>query len=169
MAPIADTLTHADVEKIMRLVETLHRSKLQFVRIEAEGLEISISKDGSATAYVAAPLFASKCEDPEPPPGLSIPSPSVGVFRSPPPKTGQVLHVGSVIDATSVLGYIQILDDMNAVTAGVAGKIVEACVRDGDFVEFGQPLCRVIPVTGSAGLLPASHQGIGIDEDECSE
>jgi biotin carboxyl carrier protein len=168
LAPIADTLTHADVEKIMRLVETLHRSKLQFVRIEAEGLEISISKDGSATAYVAAPLFASKCEDPEPPPRVPIPSPSVGVFRSPPANTGQVPHVGSVIDATSVLGYIQVLDDMNDVTAGVPGKIVEACVRDGDFVEFGQPLYRIIPVTGSQLVLPGSRR-IGIDEDECGE
>ena len=75
-------------------------------------------------------------------PGLVIASPHVGVFRS---AAAKGLEVGSLVDASSILGSIQTLDEMNDVKAGVAGKIVEVRVRDGDFVEFGQPLYRILP------------------------
>ena len=116
-------LSHADVEKIIRLVETLHGSKLQFLRIEVDGLEITVAK-GDASSPSA---------------GVPIGSPHVGVFRS------RDLQVGAIVAASSVLGTIHTLDETNAVRAGVAGKLTEHCVRDGDFVEFGQPLYRILP------------------------
>jgi len=115
-------LTHADVEKIIRLVETLHRSNLRFLRLEADGLEITVAK-GNASSPAA---------------GVPIVSPHVGVFRS------TDLRVGAMVDASSILGTIHTLDETNAVRAGVSGKIMEGCVRDGDFVEFGQPLYRIL-------------------------
>ena len=123
MTPIANALTHADVGKIIRLVEALHQSGLQFVRIEADGLEITVAKGG-------------------PPLGVPIVSPHVGVFRS---DAAKKVRVGSLVDASSTLGSIQTLDEMNSVKAGMSGRIVEDYVRDGDFVEFGQPLYRIIP------------------------
>src|SRR5438128_7357458 len=94
-------LTHADVEKIIRLVEALHGSDLQFVRVEADGLEITVAK-GDASS---------------PPTGVPIAAPYVGVFRA------RDLQVGAIVDASSVLGTIHTLDESNAVRAGVAGKI----------------------------------------------
>ena len=145
MTSIVDTLSYADVGKIMRLVETLHDSGLQFVRIEADGVEITVAKGGAAQAGApVAPTVAGS-----PPSGVVIASPHVGVFRSAPAKG---LEVGSPVDATSILGSIQTLDEMNDVKAGVSGEIVEARVRDGDFVEFGQPLFRIVPAGGSESV-----------------
>ena len=126
MDPIIRQLTHADVEKILRLVELLHGSNLQFIRLEADGLEITISR-GDAAA-----------------PGVAIPSPGVGVFRA---DAAQGLGVGSLVEAATALGCVQTLDEMNCVTAGMHGRIVEHCARGGAFVEFGQPLYRVLPIT----------------------
>lgn len=131
MTSIVNTLTHADVEEIIRLVQILHASNLQFVRIEADGLDVTVAKGGATKADVR---------------GVLIASPHVGVFRS---EAAKDLRVGSLVDASSTLGSIQTLDEKNSVKAGMSGKIVEDCVRDGDFVEFGQPLYRILPVTGS--------------------
>ncbi len=55
------------------------------------------------------------------------------------------MPLGALVDTASVLGFIQTLDEINAVYAGVIGKVSEALVKDGDFVEFGQPLYRILP------------------------
>jgi acetyl-CoA carboxylase biotin carboxyl carrier protein len=138
---IVDALTHLDVAKIVRLVETLHQSTVQFIRIEADGVEITVTKGGTTKADTrVAPSDASN-----PPPGVPVVSPHVGVFRS---DAAGGVRVGSRVDASSVLGSIQTLDETNPVKAGISGDIIEACVREGDFVEFGQPLYRILPASG---------------------
>jgi acetyl-CoA carboxylase biotin carboxyl carrier protein len=137
LSTIFDALTLADVGKITRLVEMLHRSKIQFVRLEANGLEISISK-GVADGGVES-------RDQEGQPHSVVLSSHVGVFRSGVPTLEQVMPLGALVDTASVLGFIQTLDEINAVYAGVIGKVSEALVKDGDFVEFGQPLYRILP------------------------
>lgn len=132
MISIVQQLTHADVEKVMRLVEILHRSNLEFIRIEAEGMEITIAKGDAKPEVRIASSHASA-------PGVPITAPSVGVFRA------DRVRMGSLVEEATALGTIQTLDETNTVTAGMAGKIVEDCVRDGDFVEFGQPLYRILP------------------------
>jgi acetyl-CoA carboxylase biotin carboxyl carrier protein len=126
-------LTHTDVEKIMRLVEILHRSNLQFVRIEAEGLEITIAKGGASEPEIRITASAASAD------GVTIPSPGVGVFRA------DGMRVGSLVDAATALGTIQTLDERSTVVAGMTGKVIESCVGDGEFVEFGQPLYRILP------------------------
>ena len=116
----------------MRLVEILHQSNLQFIRIEAEGMEITIAKGGAKPEVRIVSSHASA-------PGVPIPAPSVGVFRA------DGVRVGSLVEEATALGTIQTLDESNTVTAGLAGKIIEGCVRDGDFVEYGQPLYRILP------------------------
>ena len=49
MRSIAEKLSQLDVSKIMRLVETLQGSKVQYVRIEADGVDIIISRPDGAT------------------------------------------------------------------------------------------------------------------------
>ena len=132
-------LTHADVDKIMRLVELLHRSGLQFIQIETDGVEICISKDGAAIAGVSASSGTS--------PALPISSPSVGIFHS--PENGEQIALGSLIDAQTILGSVHTLDEVSPVCADTAGSILEICINDGEFVEFGQPLYRIIPISGA--------------------
>lgn len=137
MTSALETLTHADVEKIMRLVELLHRSGLQFVEIESDGVALRISKDGAAIANTPAKSVAAP-----------ISSPSVGIFRSS-ENDEKIAQVGSLIELGTVLGSVHTLDDISPIHAHTSGSILEVCVADGQFVEFGQPLYRIIPIARS--------------------
>lgn len=137
MKSIFTTLTHADVKKIISVVETLHRSKLQFICIETEQLKISVDK-GEATVQDAA--------DATP---VVVFSSHVGVFHSAISQAQQSLEVGSFVEAGSTLGFIRTLDEQNIVQATVSGRVIEICKADGEFVEFGQLLFRLLPVTRS--------------------
>jgi acetyl-CoA carboxylase biotin carboxyl carrier protein len=157
LSTIFDALTLADVGKITRLVEMLHRSKIQFVRLEANGLEISISKG------VADGGVESRDQEGQLPHSVVLSS-HVGVFRSGAPTLEQVMPLGALVDTASVLGFIQTLDEINAVYAGVIGKVSEALVKDGDFVEFGQPLYRILPAMHPSAKLHVKDDGSGRTE-----
>lgn len=122
----------------MGLVEALHRSGLSLLRIEAQGLRIDIGKDG---ATIADSATATPGAQPAAADGVTIPSPHVGIFRAAPNSA----QPGSTVEQASTLGSIETLDDVTAVTASVAGTVAERLVRDGDFVEYGQPLYRILP------------------------
>jgi acetyl-CoA carboxylase biotin carboxyl carrier protein len=118
-------------------VEALHRSKLQFICIETEQLKISVDK-GEATVQDAADATA-----------VAVVSSHVGIFHSEVNQPQQSLEVGSFVEAGSTLGFIRTLDERNVVKATVSGKVIEICKGDGEFVEFGQLLFRLLPVTRS--------------------
>ena len=71
----------------------------------------------------------------------------VGIFHSEISEHQQLLEVGSFVKAGSTLGFIHTLDERNIVKATVSGKVIEICQGDGEFVEFGQLLFRLLPVT----------------------
>lgn len=130
---LASDLTHADVRIIMRLVEALHRSGLDLLRIEAQGLQIEIGRDGATFAgSLVAPSRAN---------AVTVASPHVGIFRA----GLDAVQPGDAIEAASPLGSIETLDDVTEVTPPTGGTLVEQLVRDGDFVEYGQPLYRILP------------------------
>ena len=81
----------------------------------------------------------------EPPPkrGTLVTSPMVGtVYLAPQPGAPPFVSVGSeVTDGTVCI--IEAMKTMNPVAAPVAGRIAEILVRDGQPVEFGEPLMRI--------------------------
>ncbi len=121
----------------MRLVEALHRSKLQLIRIEAQGLLIDISKTGTAggafPGHTQTPAATS----------VTVRSPQVGVFRA-----ATAMPPGAQVDPASVLGSVDALDHTTPVRAGISGTMAEQLEPDGAFVEYGQSIYRIFPTTG---------------------
>lgn len=75
---------------------------------------------------------------------VSIKSPTVGTFyEAPSPGDPPFVAVGSKIAADSVVCIIEAMKVFNQITADVNGTITELLVKNGDAVEFGQPLFRV--------------------------
>jgi acetyl-CoA carboxylase biotin carboxyl carrier protein len=70
-----------------------------------------------------------------------IKSPFVGYFREidPAPKVGQNVEAGESVAVIAVLGIA------NEIESDVSGVIEEVFVKDGDVVEYGQPLLRIKP------------------------
>jgi biotin carboxyl carrier protein len=141
---VSHTLTHADVDKIIKLVETLQRTRLHFVRIEAQGFEIQISRSDQVSG-VSTVVVQNNRERRDYPNDVAVRSPNVGVFSSAVPHIARVLEVGDGVVAASILGSVQTLDERNSICAGLNGTVEAVFVKDGDFVEFGQRLFSISP------------------------
>ena len=75
---------------------------------------------------------------------IEITAPMVGTFYSAAePGAEPFVKVGSRIDADSVICILEAMKLFTEVEADVSGEIVEILAKDGDLVEFGQPLFSV--------------------------
>lgn len=94
-----------------------------------------------APAPVPAAAAAAKPEVAE---GPAIKSPTVGTFyESPAPGDPAFVAVGAKVSPDTVVCIIEAMKVFNQITADLNGTITEILVKNGDAVEFGQPLFRV--------------------------
>jgi acetyl-CoA carboxylase biotin carboxyl carrier protein len=75
---------------------------------------------------------------------VAIKSPTVGTYyEAPSPGDPPFVTVGSKVAQDSVVCIIEAMKVFNQITAEMNGTITEVLVKNGDPVEFGQPLFRV--------------------------
>lgn len=75
-----------------------------------------------------------------------IVSPMVGTFyQSPSPDSDPYVQVGSTVSKDSIVCIVEAMKLFNEIEAEVDGEIVEILVKDGELVEYGQPLFSVKP------------------------
>jgi acetyl-CoA carboxylase biotin carboxyl carrier protein len=75
-----------------------------------------------------------------------ITSPMVGTFyQKPSPDAEIYVKVGSKVSKDSVVCIVEAMKLFNEIEAEVNGEIVEILVKDGQLVEYGQPLFLVKP------------------------
>lgn len=73
-----------------------------------------------------------------------VKSPMVGTFySSPSPDQDAYVNVGDQVKEDSVVCIVEAMKLFNEIEAEVSGEIVEILVKDGELVEYGQPLFRV--------------------------
>ena len=159
------TLTAKDVAEITRLLE---ESSFDELYLELDGVKLSLKRGASASrsASVISPPEAvgSPSDTPPPPPASSpsqstpvagngvdpslhsVTSPLLGTFyRAPKPGAPPYVEVGSVVEADTIVGIIEVMKLMNTVRAGTPGRVVEIPARDGTLVEYGETLLRIGP------------------------
>lgn len=77
--------------------------------------------------------------------GTVITAPLVGTFYgSPAPDQPTFVKVGDTVAEGDVVCIIEAMKFMNEVNSEVSGKVAEILVKDGELVEYGQPLIRII-------------------------
>ena len=70
----------------------------------------------------------------------------VGTFyHSPSPDVDPYVKVGSKVSKDSIVCIVEAMKLFNEIEAEVNGEIVEILVKNGQLVEFGQPLFLVKP------------------------
>jgi len=93
-------------------------------------------------APVGAPAEAAAVDDGT----IEITSPTVGTFFSAPtPDDPAFVKIGSKVSSDTVVCIVEAMKVFNQIPAEVSGTITEVLVKNGDPVEFGQPLYRVRP------------------------
>jgi acetyl-CoA carboxylase biotin carboxyl carrier protein len=153
------SFSHDDVQRLIKLLDSSHFDELH---LEAEGVKLTLRRNGAPSVAVAtaataattptapaaaalaaaAPVAAAKpTSDPT---LIDIRAPMLGTFYgAPKPGAEPFVAIGSRIAASSAVGIIEVMKLMNSIAAGVEGVLVEVLVRDGDLVEFDQVLMRV--------------------------
>jgi acetyl-CoA carboxylase biotin carboxyl carrier protein len=146
-----------DIRKIKKLIELLEESGIAEIEIKEgeEAVRISRMPTGNAMMQplpqlthlpaVAAPATAASApvaERPAPKPNEHvITAPMVGTFYgSPSPGAKAFVEIGDEIKVGQVLCIIEAMKMMNQIEADKAGRITSIMARNGDPVEFGQPL-----------------------------
>jgi acetyl-CoA carboxylase biotin carboxyl carrier protein len=77
---------------------------------------------------------------------VEIKSPIVGTFyEAPSPDSDPYVEIGIHVDPQTVVCIIEAMKVMNEIKAEIGGTIVEKLVKNGQAVEYGQPLFRVKP------------------------
>ncbi len=88
-----------------------------------------------------APPTAPPADDKD---SVTIKSPTVGTYyEAPSPGDPPFVTVGSKVSQDSVVCIIEAMKVFNQITADLNGTVTELLVKNGDPVEFGQPLFRV--------------------------
>jgi acetyl-CoA carboxylase biotin carboxyl carrier protein len=161
----ADVTGPFDLEKLRELIALMEahglteidlrrqdqRWKLRRGPAEVTQLIPAGSYPASAVHMAAppAPAAAPAAAPPAAPPPddkniVTIKSPTVGTyFEAPAPGDPPFVTVGSKVVHDAVVCIIEAMKVFNQITAEVNGTITEVMVKNGDPVEFGQPLFRV--------------------------
>ena len=158
-----------DVQKVHYLVRLMKRYDLTALDLSDSTVQIRLRRRGpeARPVKVAQPSAASEQAPaalaptgspsetrPETvptsvsaaPKTVVIESPMVGTyFSSSAPDVPPFVSVGSVVHAESIVCIIEAMKVFTDIPAGVSGTIAAILVKNGQAVEFGQPLFRLIP------------------------
>ena len=139
-------LSHDDVTEILRIID---ESDVDELRVETEGFKLHVVRRGAATSAPAgepAATTATASSDTARDDLLAVPSPMLGTFyRAESPGATPFVEVGAEVEPDTTVCIIEVMKMMNSVAAGVSGRVVEICARNGELVEYGAPLFRVAP------------------------
>lgn len=71
----------------------------------------------------------------------TLPAPMIGTFyAAPEPGAEPFAKVGQQVQAGTIVCVLEAMKLFNEIEAGIEGEITEVLVKDGQFVEYGQPL-----------------------------
>jgi acetyl-CoA carboxylase biotin carboxyl carrier protein len=152
-----------DIEKIQRLIEMMVENDLVEVSLRSGTEEINLRRPNAAAAVAMAPVAVRAPADPAPssapaaPPApagppkedaglVSIASPMVGTFYvSSSPDSPPFVKVGDRVGPDSVVCILEAMKVFNEIKAETSGTIERILVKNGQAVEFGQPMFQVRP------------------------
>ncbi len=153
-----------DIRKVKKLIELLEESGIAEIEISEgeESVRISRYPTGGAAAPVvhyaqapapaaapaapaataaSAPTAEAAPAAPAHKPDHTVTAPMVGTFyAAPAPGAKPFVELGSEVNIGDTLCIIEAMKMMNQIESDKAGRVTAILVKNGDPVEFGQPL-----------------------------
>lgn len=157
-----------DLKDLQQLIQLFESSSLAELELEENGRRVRLGKQlaqPAAQVYYAAPHAAAEgaapSQWPQPPAPattdeqdqhglaeglITIDSPMVGTFYTAgAPADPPFVQVGDAVTPDQTVGIVEAMKIMNEVAAKSAGTIDQVLVKNGEPVEFGQPLFALRP------------------------
>ncbi len=147
-----------NIEKVKALAAIMKESGLGYIKYECDEFEVEMGEktpvmpaippmppmampavSAAAPVEQTAPVSAPQVLS-----GKIVKSPIVGTFyAAPAPDKAPYVSVGKNVTKGDVLFIIESMKLMNEVTSEYDGRIAEILVKDGEAVEFDQPIMRI--------------------------
>jgi acetyl-CoA carboxylase biotin carboxyl carrier protein len=148
-----------DAKELRDILLTLNQTDITELTLKTDDMELTVRRGQSVvTAGLNAPASTDLVLAAAPPPPLNAPppttekryvevmSPMVGTFyRAPGPDESPFAEVGDRIRVGQAVCIIEAMKLMNELESEVSGEVIEILLENGQPVEYGQPLMRVIP------------------------
>jgi len=144
-----------NLKEVKQLIDLMNENNLGELEIERDGLKIRLKKEGEMIkkeeiVTAVSPVKPSesteiKEEQLQKKEGFfELKSPMVGTFyRASSPNAEAFVELGQEIEEDHVVCIIEAMKLMNEIKSEVKGKVVEILVKNGEAVEFDQPLFRI--------------------------
>ena len=150
-----------EFENLLTLIKTVSDSELTDFDYEENGTRIRLKKKketvvvaGASADVPIAPLAAAQAAiqnsetvadvDREPE-GMIVKSPLVGTFYAAPSEdAAPFVSVGDLVKKGQTLAIVEAMKLMNEIESDFDGKVAEVYVENGQAVEYGQPLFRIV-------------------------
>jgi len=150
-----------DIRKVKKLIELLEESGIAEIEIREGEESVRISRYSTSAAahapaypYAAAPAPLAAAPPAAPaaaPPAPvaakadhTVTAPMVGTYYSAAaPGAKPFVDIGSEVNVGDTLCIIEAMKMMNQIESDKAGRITSVLVKNGDPVEFGQPLFTI--------------------------
>ena len=146
-----------DIRKIKKLIELLEESGIAEIEIKEGEEAVRISRGGTGGPFIPQYYPAPQPAPPPAPVALAapaaapvatkasvenvIPSPMVGTYYAASSPTAKAfVAIGDEVRVGQVLCIIEAMKMMNQIESDRAGRVTAIMVKNGDPVEFGQPL-----------------------------
>ncbi|MDM5234287.1 acetyl-CoA carboxylase biotin carboxyl carrier protein [Lysinibacillus pakistanensis] len=160
------------IQEIREIIKLVDSSSIDEFVYEVDGAKVKLKKNGvvvtetvapkkevvapvvqqSAPAAPVAPAAPAKAEEApaasattaNDPSLHKVVSPMVGTFyQAPNPDSPAYVKVGDKVGNETIVCIVEAMKLFNEIEAEVQGEIVEVLVKDGELVEYGQPLFLV--------------------------
>jgi acetyl-CoA carboxylase biotin carboxyl carrier protein len=150
-----------DIRKIKKLIDLLENTSISEIEIKEGEESVRLTRQGQSSFITAAsnqnhqltqfshaqPSFLNESTESQSPPvppthhGHIIRSPMVGTFyAASSPETPNFVSIGQNVNSGDTLGIIEAMKMFNEIEADRAGKVVDILVKNGEPVEYDQPL-----------------------------
>ena len=154
-----------EFENLLTLIKTVSDSDLTDFAYEENGTRIRLKKKKETVVVsgassnvpvmglenirtvenVAAVNTANTQADNSEPEGMIVKSPLVGTFYAAPAEDADpFVSVGDQVKKGQTLAIVEAMKLMNEIESDFDGKVAEIYVENGQAVEYGQPLFRIV-------------------------
>ena len=154
-----------EFENLLTLIKTVSDSELTDFDYEENGTRIRLKKkketvvvsgvssnvpimgleNVQAVETAVAVNTANAQADNSEPEGMIVKSPLVGTFYTAPAEdAAPFVSVGDLVKKDQTLAIVEAMKLMNEIESEFEGKVAEIYVENGQAVEYGQPLFRIV-------------------------
>lgn len=146
-----------EFEQLVKLIDHISSSRLTDFSYEDEKVKISMKREVNSGDTVSDGIpakgrsiltvmpAAAEADFQEKPEGSVVKSPLVGTFYGAPSESAEpFVQVGDCVRKGQILAIVEAMKLMNEIESDFDGKIAEIYVENGQAVEYGMPLFRIV-------------------------